>query len=59
MSDLLLAFITTTSVLSNMTATEKEEVVAFMQKRGYSTMAWDKIRYVRLAPRPSIVASLA
>lgn len=53
MSDLLLAFITTTSVLSNMSATEKEEVVAFMQKRGYSTMAWDKIRYVSCPQGPA------
>lgn len=46
MSDLLVAFITTTPVLSDVSATQKEQVVAFMQKRGHSTMSWDKIRYV-------------
>lgn len=46
MSDLLVAFITTTSILSDVSAEQKEEVVAFMQKRGYDAMSWDKIRYV-------------
>lgn len=46
MSDLLVALITTTSVLSDVSSEQKEEVVAFMQKRGYDSMSWDKIRYV-------------
>lgn len=46
MSDLLVAFITATSVLSDVSVAQKEEVVAFMQKRGYDSMHWDKIRYV-------------
>jgi hypothetical protein len=46
MGDLLVALITTTSVLSGMSDVEKEEVVAFMKKRGYDTINWDSIRYV-------------
>lgn len=53
MSDLLVAFITTTSVLSDVSAAQKEEVVAFMQKRGYDAMSWDKIRYVSCFQDPA------
>lgn len=61
LSDLLVALITTTSILSDMSASEKEEVVAFMKERGYATMSWDKIRYVccsygpaKLLPLPDV-----
>lgn len=46
MSDLLVAFITTTSVLSDVSVEQKEGVVAFMKNRGHSAINWDKIRYV-------------
>lgn len=59
MSDLLVAFITTTSVLSDISGAQKEEVVAFMQKRGYDSMSWDKIRYVRCLQKSSKAAGLA
>ncbi|KAG6360652.1 hypothetical protein INS49_011717 [Diaporthe citri] len=52
MSDLLVAFITATSVLSDVSGAQKEEVVAFMQKRGYDSMSWDKIRYAsKMSPK--------
>ncbi|KAH8769825.1 hypothetical protein F5883DRAFT_643161 [Diaporthe sp. PMI_573] len=53
MSDLLVAFITTTSILSDMSAAEKEEVVAFMQNHGYGSISWDKIRYVSCPSGPA------
>lgn len=53
LSDLLVALITTTSILSEMSASEKEEVVTFMQERGHGTMSWDKIRYVCCSKGPA------
>ncbi|KAL1854884.1 hypothetical protein Daus18300_011302 [Diaporthe australafricana] len=44
MRDLLVALITTTSVLSDLSAEQKEEVVAFMNARVHDKISWDKIR---------------